>query len=1004
MRRTSQSSLAACLALTTLALAAGPLHADPTWTMVWNDEFSGAANTAPDSTRWTYDTGGGGWGNGELETYTNSTANTYQDGAGHLVISANYGGGSYTSGRIKTQTLFDQAYGRVEASIQIPQGNGIWPAFWMLGSNINNVGWPACGEIDMMENIGQYNPPNVIGGHIHGPVLPGGGDYYGGSGVGTNYTLPSGNFTGGYHLFAAEWNPSQITFYVDGTAYQTLSSANLPGGGQWVFNHPFFILLNLAVGGVSGTPNSGSFPQQMLVDYVRVYKLTDNGTSPWGGTAVSLPGTIQAENYDTYNDSADPTEPGEGFAYNGLGATNTSGQYRTGDAVSIENCGDAGGGYDVDYTTPGQWLQYTVNVTQSATYSLDVRVASNEAGGSFHVAVDGTTVTGELTAPNTAGWQNYADVTAGGIALTAGTHVILLVEDTLSSGGLGVCNFNYLTFSLPATPTPTFTQTFTPTYTPTTVPPVCAAWTVQGSAFTSGQGVTLTTAANGEVGAAWNQGCINLAQDFNMTFKTYFGAPGGADGIDFVLQNDPRGTAAIASGGGNKGYSGGGAISPSVALDLETYNNNGTLQVLENGSTANTCAYAAGACPYVFPANIANQAEHSYQVVWSAGAKTLTLLFDGTVVMVYDRDLAASVFSGATCVTWGFTAATGGSNNLQYVYEVGCTAPTPTRSATPTATPSSTATPTRTGSASPSATGTGSPSPSPSATRSATATGSPTASPSASPSPVLGTPTASPSSSPSATGTASPSQSPTATPSPQFTDTPPFTPTPTPSATTTATASPVESDTPSTTASATPSATLSASPSSTPSASPSQTLTLTPSPTLSPSASPTQSPSGTQSATPLPSPPPTGTPTATATASPQPSSGPSGTPSATRAQTPTATAVATSGPAPVSDPSAPGGGVNAIQSTVPLPDPNPRALLALLEGDVDSVQARVYTRAMVCVAEATIGAGRQGWVSVPLPEGFLQTAPNGIYFYRIVGIRGSSSDSKPVVGRFLVLR
>ncbi len=221
------------------------------------------------------------------------------------------------------------------------------------------------------------------------------------------------------------------------------------------------------------------------------------------------------------------------------------------------------------------------------------------------------------------------------------------------------------------------TATPTPSFTPTTVPPVCASWVVNGNA-SQGAGVTLTIAANGETGTAWNTSTLDLTKDFNLAFKAYFGAPGGADGIDFVLQNDPRATAAIGGGGGGKGYSGGVSITPSVAFDLETYGSNGTLQMLENGNTTNTCAYVAGTCPYVFSSNIANSAEHSYQVTWSASAKQLMLIVDGNVVMTYNRDLVASVFGGNSNVFYGFTGATGGSNNLQYVYQVGCVVPTPT--------------------------------------------------------------------------------------------------------------------------------------------------------------------------------------------------------------------------------------------------------------------------------------------------------------------------------------
>lgn len=956
---------------------------------MWNDEFQGAANSAPDSTRWTYDLGGGGWGNGELETYTNSTANAFMDGGGHLVLSANYSGGNYSSARLKTQTLFDQAYGRVEASIMIPQGNGIWPAFWMLGSNIATAGWPACGEIDMMENIGQYNPANVIGGHIHGPVQPGGGDYYGGNGVGSNYTLPSGVFPGSYHLFAAEWSPTLITFYVDGAAYQTLSAASLPAGGTWVFNHPFFILLNLAVGGVAGTPDPATFPRQMLVDYVRVYKLTDNGSSPYGGTAATVPGTIQAENYDSYNDAADPGEPGEGFAYNGLGAGNTSGQYRTGDAVSIEACTDSGGGYDVDYTSPGQWLQYTLNVTQAGAYTLDARVASAEPGGSFHFDVDGNAVTGELVAPNTGGWQTWADVTAGPIALTTGRHVLLLVEDTLSSGGLGVCNFNDFTLTLASapspsvTPTPTLSRTLTPTDSPTTVPPPCAQWSTVGNAFAAGPGVTLTTAANNQVGAAWSQACLDLGGSFNMTFKAYFGVPGGADGLDFVLQADPRGLAALAGGGGNKGYSGAGGITPSVALDLETYNNNGTLQVLENGSATSSCAYAAGPCPMVFAANIANGQEHSYQVVWNAPAKTLTLIVDGSVAMVYNRDLVNAVFGGnGGCVSYGFTGATGGSNNLQYVYEVGCAvataSPTPSRSATPSPSPSASPV------SSPSASGTPSGSPTPSA-------------------PATGTQTATPaSSSPSFTATASPSTPATATPSPSS------------AASASATSTPGASATPTATVSATSPATATPSPTNAASASATSTpgASISPTATVSPwaSASATPSPTSATSATATASASPTHAASATATASPSLTP----TASASRTPSPSATPSAGAGPAKspsptaAADPSPAGGpvgqGADTLGACSPVPDPNPRLFKVLLLGDVDSLELRVYSPAMVLVGRSVHGPAPAGWLSLDLPQPFRDRAANGLYFYRISSLRRATQNPDPLVGRFLVLR
>ncbi len=242
------------------------------YVLAWSDEFNGANGSLPDTTKWAMETGGGGWGNEELETYTNRAKNA-QIQNGNLVITAineSYTGTDgitrrYTSARLKTATLFEQKYGRFEARIKIPQGQGIWPAFWMLGNDIGTVSWPACGEIDIMENIGKE--PSAVHGSMHGP------GYSGNHGLTGTYTLPSGKFADDYHLFAVEWESAAVRFYVDGTLYETHTPADLPAGAKWVFDHPFFILLNVAVGGVwPGSPdNTTVFPQTMQVDYVRVY-------------------------------------------------------------------------------------------------------------------------------------------------------------------------------------------------------------------------------------------------------------------------------------------------------------------------------------------------------------------------------------------------------------------------------------------------------------------------------------------------------------------------------------------------------------------------------------------------------------------------------------------------------------------------------------------------------------------------------------------------------------
>lgn len=248
-----------------------------TWSLVWSDEFNGAGGSPVDTTKWVFDIGGGGWGNNELEYYTSSPANASLDGNGNLVITAIketlprkrrcwYGRCQYSSARMKTAGIFKQAYGRFEARIKVPYGQGIWPAFWMLGKNINKVGWPRCGEIDIMENIGRE--PAKAHGTIHGP------GYSGANGIGTSYDLPAGAFSDEFHVFSIEWKPDAIRWYVDGNLYQTRTAADLPAGAAWVFDHPFFILMNVAVGGSwPGNPDATTvFPQRMYVDYVRVYQ------------------------------------------------------------------------------------------------------------------------------------------------------------------------------------------------------------------------------------------------------------------------------------------------------------------------------------------------------------------------------------------------------------------------------------------------------------------------------------------------------------------------------------------------------------------------------------------------------------------------------------------------------------------------------------------------------------------------------------------------------------
>jgi beta-glucanase (GH16 family) len=262
--------------------AAAEVTRDSAWVLVWSDEFNQPNGSPPDPTKWNFDEGVGnnGWGNKELEYYTNRPKNVSIQN-GNLVITAiqeSYVDStgvtrSFTSSRIKTRDLFAQAYGRFEARIKIPAGSGLWPAFWMLGDNIKSTGWPSCGEIDVMENRGKE--PATMHGTIHGP------GYSGSAGVSSAYALANERrFADDYHVFAVEWEPTAIRFYVDDDLYATRTPADLPSGTKWVFDHPFFVLLNLAVGGNwPGPPDAATaFPASMLVDYVRVYQRP--GASP----------------------------------------------------------------------------------------------------------------------------------------------------------------------------------------------------------------------------------------------------------------------------------------------------------------------------------------------------------------------------------------------------------------------------------------------------------------------------------------------------------------------------------------------------------------------------------------------------------------------------------------------------------------------------------------------------------------------------------------------------
>ena len=287
----SQSSLPALCILAIACLAIQDIAQAQTWNLAWSEEFNG---TAIDTSKWAFDHGNLNVNN-EIEYYCGPAGdpgnqspcksqdpNAYLDGSGHLVIQAfrinsNTGpySNSWTSARLKTANLAALQYGRIESSMQLPTGAGLWPAYWALGTNIGTVGWPNCGEQDYMENVpaSAGQGPTIISSTLHGPT------YSGGNGLGHQYTFPNGGRVDtAYHTYGAIWSPSMVQFYVDdpSNVFFVKTAGDVPGGtSKWAFDHPFFLLLNLAIGGTGSWPgppdNTTPSPAIMTVDYVRQY-------------------------------------------------------------------------------------------------------------------------------------------------------------------------------------------------------------------------------------------------------------------------------------------------------------------------------------------------------------------------------------------------------------------------------------------------------------------------------------------------------------------------------------------------------------------------------------------------------------------------------------------------------------------------------------------------------------------------------------------------------------
>ncbi|MBI3883142.1 MAG: family 16 glycosylhydrolase [Sphingobacteriales bacterium] len=399
------------------------------WQLVWQDDFNTISND------WTFETGGTGWGNNELQYYRQENASIVN---GNLVITAkkeDFGGKNYTSARMKTQGKKFWKYGKIEIRAATPAVQGIWPAFWLLGENITNTSWPACGEIDILEHI---NTDSKNYGTMHWANAEGNYVSYGGN-------IDVAGLTN-FHTFSVEWTSTAIKWFIDGVKYHEASIANNINSTD-EFHENFFLILNVAVGGnwPGNNIDNNSLPSTLVVDYIKVYQdLPIQTQSPYGGTAATIPGKIEAENYDN---------GGEGIAYHDKDEINNGLVYRTTESVDVQPCTDAGNGYNVGWAVASEWLEYTINVTTSASYILEARVATESAGKTFHLELDSTNISGTITVPNTGGWQSWQTVSVITPTLTAGQKILKIIFDSNDF------NLNYLNFNLNTCSDGTYTWT-----------------------------------------------------------------------------------------------------------------------------------------------------------------------------------------------------------------------------------------------------------------------------------------------------------------------------------------------------------------------------------------------------------------------------------------------------------------------------------------------------------------------------------------------------------------
>ncbi|MBS1700747.1 MAG: family 16 glycosylhydrolase [Armatimonadetes bacterium] len=432
--------------LTSLLLSAFLPHLEakiaPKWTLTFDQEFDGPKGQVPDPKVWSRDLGGGGYGNGEWQSYTDGNKNAFLDGDGNLVIEARKEPTKgddgiqrdYSSARLKTNASFTQKYGKFEARMKMPVGKGMWPAFWMLGDNAGSVGWPRCGEIDIMEYLGHQT--SLTHGTIHGPGYSGGGGVS--NSLDTKLPLDQD-----FHVYGMEWEPEEIRFTFDGKQFAKVTPNDI-GVNDWAYDHPFFIILNLAVGGGwPGYPDASTkFPQRFVIDYVRAYKdenlkVDEAGIRQrddyrkahgpkyeWPGP-FKIPGTINAIDFNL---------GGEGKGYHDADPENQGGAYRPREGVDIGASGTTPKD-NVGWTKAGEWLAYDLNVEQGGTFKIEATVASEGDGGEFHLEVDGQPIGDSVVVPKTGGWTTWKTISLGDARLYAGKHTLKVRMDKNGATG-----------------------------------------------------------------------------------------------------------------------------------------------------------------------------------------------------------------------------------------------------------------------------------------------------------------------------------------------------------------------------------------------------------------------------------------------------------------------------------------------------------------------------------------------------------------------------------------